>query len=111
MVRPKRAAPPAVSADAEGLWIGGERVAWSDLRRLAAYKRDIYIGDLLCLLILTSSGRVFEINEELPGWKEAGEAIEQFLPDSLPHVEWTVRLMAAHPGEAVAIYPVVSTRV
>jgi hypothetical protein len=108
MVRPRRAAPPAVSADAEGLRIGGERVAWSDVRRLDAYKRDIYVGDSLCLAILGSSGRVFEINEASPGWKGAGEAIERFLPGSLPHAQWTLRLIAANPGESVAIYPVTS---
>ena len=106
MVRPRHAARPAVSADAEGLWIGGERVVWSDLRRLDAYKRDIYVGDFLCLAILASNGRVFEINEESPGWKEAGDAIERFLPGSLPHAEWTLRLIASNPGESVAIYPV-----
>lgn len=106
MVRPRRATPPAVSADADGLRIGGERVAWSDVRRLDAYKRDIYVGDSLCLAILGSNGRVFEINEASPGWKEAGEAIERFLPGSLPHAQWTLRLIAANPGESVAIYPV-----
>jgi hypothetical protein len=106
MLRPRRAAAPAVSADAEGLRIGGERVAWSDVRRLDAYKRDIYVGDFLCLAILAAGGRVFEINEESPGWKEAGDAIERFLPGSLPRAEWTLRLLAANPGESVAIYPV-----
>ena len=108
IIRPGRAALPSVSADAEGLWIGGEQVAWSDLRRLDAYRRDIYVGDFLCLAILCSSGRVFEINEESPGWKEAGDAIERFLPGSLPHAEWTLRLIAANPGESVAVYPVVA---
>lgn len=107
MVRPRRAAPPAVSANAEGLRIGGERVAWSDVRRLDAYKRDIYVGDFLCLAILAADGRVFEINEESPGWKEAGDAIERRLPGSLPHAEWTLRLIAASPGESVVIYPVI----
>ena len=106
MVRPSRAAPPAVSADAEGLRIGGERVTWSDVRRLDAYKRDIYVSEFLCLAILDASGRVFEINEEAPGWKEVGDAIERFLPGSLPHAEWTLRLIATNPGESVAIYPV-----
>lgn len=105
MVRSKRAEWPAVSADPEGLRIGGERIAWSDVRRLHAFKRDIYVGDLLCLAILAADGRVFEINEESPGWKEAGDAIERFLPDSLPHAEWTLRLIAANAGESVAIYP------
>lgn len=106
MVRPRRAAAPAILADAEGLRIGGERVAWSDVRRLDAYKRDIYVGDFLCMAILAAGGRVFEINEESPGWKEAGDAIEQFLPGSLSHAEWTLRLIAANPAESVAIYPV-----
>ena len=106
MVRPRRAAPPAVSADAEGLRIGGEQVVWSDVRRLDAYKRDIYVGDVLCLAILGAGGRVFEINEESPGWLEAGDAIEQFLQDSLPHAEWTLRLIGTNSGKSVAIYPV-----
>ncbi|WP_295449679.1 hypothetical protein [uncultured Thiodictyon sp.] len=105
VVRPRPAAPPAVSADAEGLRIGGELVAWSDVRRLDAYKRDIFVGDL-CLAILTAGSRVFEINEASPGWKDAGDGIERFLPGSLPHAEWTLRLIAADPGESVAIYPV-----
>lgn len=105
MLRPKRAVAPAVSADPEGLWVDGERVAWSDVRRLDAYKRDIYLGDLLCLAILAVGGRVFEINEESPGWKEVGEAIQRFMPGSLPHAEWTLRLMSANPGESVEIYP------
>jgi len=106
LARRRRAAAPAVSADAEGLRINGERVAWSDVRRLDAYKRDIYVSDFLCLAILAAGGRVFEINEESPGWKEAGDMIERFLPGSLPHTEWMLRLIAANSGESVAIYPV-----
>ena len=106
MLRPRRAAAPAVSADADGLQIGGERVAWNEVRRLDAYKRDIYVGNFLCLAILAAGDRLFEINEESPGWKEAGDAIERFLPGSLPPAEWTLRLFAANPGESVAIYPV-----
>jgi len=107
ILRRRRAAAPGVSVDAEGLRIGAERVAWSDVRRLDAYKRDIYSGDLFCLAILVAAGgRLFEINEESPGWKEAGDAIERYLPGSLPRAEWTLRLIAANPGECVAIYPV-----
>jgi hypothetical protein len=108
MVRPERASP-AISADAAGLRIDGARVAWSDMRRLHVYKRDIYAGNLLCLAILAAEDRVFEINEESPGWSEAGDAIERFLPGSLPHAEWALRLMAAKPGDSLAIYPVQGT--
>jgi hypothetical protein len=110
LVRPRRAAAPTVSVDAEGLRIGGEQVAWSEVRRLDAYKSDIYVGDFLCLAILAAGSRVFEINEESPGWKEAGDAIERFLPGSLPHAEWMLRLIAANPGESVGIYPVTTAK-
>jgi len=105
IVRPNRTVPPQVLVNDEGLRIGGELVSWSDVRRLDAYKRDIYVGDFLCLAILSVGGRVFEINEESPGWDETGAAIERFLPGSLPHAEWMLRLIAVKPGEMVAIYP------
>ncbi len=104
IVRPERSASPAVSADAQGLQIGNERVAWPEVRRVDAYKRDIYVGDCLCLAILGAGGRIFEISEDSPGWKQAGDAIEQFLPASLPHDEWMLRLMAAEPAESVPVY-------
>lgn len=105
LLRPRRNLPPAVSADAYGLRIGGEQVAWSDVLRMDACKRDIYVGDVLCLAILSTSGQLFEISEKSPGWTEAADAIERFLPGSLPHAEWALRLIAGNPGESVAIYP------
>lgn len=100
-----RAVPPAVVADAAGLRIGGEQVRWSEVCRVDAYKRDIYVGDLLGVVISCTDGRVLDINEESPGWQETGKAVEQFLPCSLPHAEWTLRLMAAQPGETLRIFP------
>lgn len=110
LVRPRRATALAVSADGEGLLIGGTRVAWRDVRRLVAYKRDIYVGDFLCLTIRAAGGRVFEINEESPGWQEVGDVIEQFLPGSLPYTEWTLQLFAANPGQSVVIYHVTAEK-
>lgn len=107
ILRPRRAAATEVSVDAKGLRIGAERVAWRDVRRVDAYKRDIFSGNLFCLAILAApGGRLFEINEESPGWMEAGDAIERYLPGALPRAEWTMRLIAANPGEYVEIFPV-----
>ena len=100
----RQATPPAVSADVRGLDIGTHRVLWSEVHRLYAFKRDIFVGDCICLAILAADDRLFEINETSPGWKEAGNAIERFLPGSLPNAEWTLRLMAVKPGESVEIY-------
>lgn len=97
--------PPAVGVDAAGLRIGDRLLAWSEMRRLAAYRRDAYVGDCLCLAILGSGDSVFEITEASPGWEAAGEAIERFLPGAMPHAEWLVRLIATQPGQSVGIYP------
>lgn len=101
----KRPVGSVVIADAQGLQIGDARVMWDDLSGLEAFKRDIFSRDFHCLAIVSTSGRVFEINEESPGWVEAGKAIERFLPDSRPHAEWTLQLIAAKPGESVTVFP------
>lgn len=105
LLRPRRDTASTISVDAEGLRINDAWVAWRDMQRVDAYKRDIYVGDFLCLAILAADGRVLEIHEASPGWKEAVEAIERRLPDSLPQVEWMVQLVASKPGEAVTIHP------
>lgn len=102
----RRPAPPAVVADAQGLRIGELSIAWSDVRRLEAYKRDATIGDSLCLAILGPGDKVFEISDASPGWEQAGEAIERYLPGSMAHAQWMVRLIASGPNESVAVYPV-----
>ena len=105
-LRGRRPGPPAVSADAEGLRVGAHSIAWVEVRRLDAFKRDAYVGDALCLAILGPGDRVFEIGEASPGWEQVGDAIERYLPGSLAHVEWKLRLIAAAPGQSVAVYPI-----
>ena len=102
----RRPGQPAVAADAEGLRIGARSIAWREVRRLEAYKRDAYVGDCLCLAIAGSDERVIEITEASPGWQDAGDAIERYLPGSMAHAEWMVRLIASQPGQSVAVYPV-----
>lgn len=80
-------------------------MAWLAVRRVEAFKRDVYVGDCLCLALLDSNGRVFEIDEASPGWAQAGDAIERHMPGSVPRTEWMLRLLAADPGQSVAIHP------
>ena len=104
-----RAGPAAMrsfSAGPDGLWIGDESVAWREVQRLDAYKRDTYVGNQLCLAISCADGRVVETDEGMPGWQEAGQAIQRYLPGSRPQSEWMLRLLAASPGERVEVYPV-----
>ena len=101
----RRPGSPAVTADAAGVRIGGNAIAWGEVRRLEAYKRDAVVGDCLCLAIQATGDLLFEINEGSPGWDEAGKAIERFLPGSVPHAEWMLRLIGSPPGRSVAVYP------
>ena len=48
--------------------------------------------------------RVVEPDEGMPGWTEALQAIQRFLPGSTPYSEWMVRLLATSPGERVEVY-------
>ncbi len=104
-VRSGTSLPPAVTTGAVGLRVGDASIAWSEVIRVDAYKRDAYVGDLLCVTILGQCGRIIEINEASPCWSEAGAAIESFLPGSVPHVEWMLRLIGSDVGQPVAIYP------
>jgi hypothetical protein len=104
-LRGRRPGPPAVSADARGLRVGGHSIAWSEVRRVEACKRDAYVGDCLCLAILGAGDRLIEITEASPGWEEAGDAIERYLPGSLPHAQWMLRLIGGQAGQSVSIHP------
>lgn len=106
LIRQGRSETRAVAADAVGVSMGSERVAWCDVRRLDACKRDIYAGELLCLMILAKDGRVLEVNEAMPGWQTLGDAIERYLPGSIARTEWLLKLVAEPPGEVVAVFPV-----
>ena len=109
LIRRGRVEALAVSADAAGVSMGSDRVSWCDVRRLDACKRDIYAGELLCLVILAKDGRVYEFNEEMPGWQALGEAIERYLPESLSRAEWAMKLIAAPSGEVAAVFPAART--
>lgn len=95
-----------MSADAPGLRIGDHAIAWGNVRRLEACERDACVGDCLCLAILGAGDRVIEIGEASPGWDDAGNPIERFLPRSVPPAQWKVRLIAGEPRRCVAVYPV-----
>lgn len=103
-VRGKRDVFPAVGADAAGLRIGDDLIAWADIRRIEAFKRDVYVGESFCIAIETSGEQVFEISEASPGWDGALDAVGMFLPGAMAREEWTLRLMAGSADRSVAVY-------
>ena len=92
---------------------GGAGGAWAGCVTLAALGSPTlappFVGEVaegtLCVVggILGGSGVGWAGRE---AGETAGDAIERFLPGSLPHAEWTLRLIGTNPGESVAIYPV-----
>jgi hypothetical protein len=44
-----------------------ERFQWSEVHRVTAFKRDLFVVDCICLLIVTADGAGIEIDEEMAG--------------------------------------------
>jgi hypothetical protein len=80
----------ALSAGAEELTIeweqrgrsGVARLRWADVERAVAFKRDLYAVDLVCLAF-EAGGEIFEIDEEMEGWRDVLAALPARLPGCL----------------------------
>ena len=58
---------------------GTHRIAWHEVTKSIAYKRDLYVVDLICL-DLESSNLTVSFHEEMEGW----EPFLDVLPSKLP---------------------------
>jgi hypothetical protein len=63
------------------------RIAWADIVRVVAFKRDLLTVDYICLAIATADGTATVVNEEMVGWEALTEALPKHLPGSKP---WSV---------------------
>jgi len=90
----KRAPRPiTLSTNAAGVTLsagsdGATMIAWDQVKRMVAFKRDVYAYDMICLLIELVPRGVVEVNESMPGWKELVHAVETQLPGAKPYAEW-----------------------
>jgi len=62
-------------------------VRWSDVKKVAAFKRDIYSYDLIGIEI-ESGEWVYELDEEMEGWQSMVDALPTNLPGALPMANW-----------------------
>jgi hypothetical protein len=62
-------------------------VRWSQVRKVSAFKRDIYAYDLICIEI-ESDEWIDQLNEQMEGWQSMIEALPAHLPAALPVAEW-----------------------
>lgn len=70
-------------------------VAWQDVVRVEAFKRDLYSVDLICLAILLGDKTV-EINEEMDGWESLVDKLPEYLPGCQKFEQWF--LVVAFPA-------------
>lgn len=75
-------------------WVGlkqdrGQKVvAWQDVVRIDAFKRDLYAVDLICLSILLDDNATVEIDEEMEGWDALVDNLSEYLPGCERFSEW-----------------------
>lgn len=67
----------------------GQIVAlWAEITEVAAFQRDCYAVDLMCVQFNSTDGSTLEVNEDMPGFKDLVCALPQHLPGCLPFDAW-----------------------
>lgn len=86
----------ALSFDSDGLTITDLRarapkpltMAWAEVVRARAFKRDLLTVDCICLLLERADGTGVELNEEMARWESFVEALPKHLPGCRAWSEW-----------------------
>jgi hypothetical protein len=81
-------------------------IAWNQVMRIAAFKRDMFSVDLICLAFETNSSAL-EVDEEMEGWEKLLESLPNYFEKILLREEWWNEV--AHPAFAInltQIYPI-----
>jgi hypothetical protein len=89
-VPPEKQSDFELSIDAAGITVSRKRpalaplysIAWSDVVRVVAFKRDWLTVDCISLAIATTDGTTTEVNEEMEGWEALTDALPKHLPGS-----------------------------
>jgi len=68
------------------------QMAWNDIARVTAFKRDLMTVDCVCMLLADADGHILEVDEEMAGWQELCEALPQRLPGAKPFHEWFMQV-------------------
>src|SRR6185295_2147472 len=87
-VPPPKHSDFGLSFDAAGINVAGKRptsasihfIAWSNIVRVVAFKRDLLTVDCICLAFATADGMTTEVNEEMEGWEALTDALPKYLP-------------------------------
>lgn len=83
-------------------------VEWREIYEVYVYKRDVYIVDLICIMLRTSAAdaRGFELHEQMQGWQVLVEKLPEYLPECAPFHEWFMEVaFPAFEFNLIKIYP------
>lgn len=67
-----------------------KNVLWKDIQKIDAYKDDLITYDMICLDIVLP-GSIIKITEEIEGWSEFTEKLNQVFPSM--DKEWYANIM------------------
>jgi hypothetical protein len=67
-------------------------IPWTNIENVAAFKRDLYAYDLICIAFETAEF-AYEINEEMTCWPAFVAEISTHLPGCLKAEEWYLAVM------------------
>ena len=84
-----------------------QRAEWREIKEIYVYKRDVYIVDLICVMLRTSDDRdSFELHEQMSGWQNFVDNLPEHLPGCRPFHEWFMEVaFPAFEFNLVKIYP------
>jgi hypothetical protein len=79
-----------LSFDSAGIVVAGNSpsaepthvMAWGDIVRAIAFKRDLITVDCICVQFTAGDGRTLEANEEMEGWESFINSMPEYLPGS-----------------------------
>ena len=83
-----------------------QRIEWREIKEVYVYKRDVYIVDLICIMLRANNDDSFELHEQMQGWQNLIENLPEFLPDCPPFHEWFMEVaFPAFEFNLIKIYP------
>jgi len=67
-------------------------MTWTEISRIAAFKRDLFATDCVCMMILRQDDIGIEVNEEMKGWSEFTQALPTYLPGCKSWSDWFIAI-------------------
>jgi len=66
---------------------------WDDVRRVAAFRRDVMTEPVLCVAI-SDPANIVVLDESMEGWQSLLNAMPRLLPESPSFTEWRTQIPA-----------------